>query len=274
MLLKRYTLLASAAIVAAFGSAASAGPITFNPTPFDSAEKNPITTTGGAGLISEYVDFNPAFTSTTAAGIFVTLTSFSPTGLPTGQDQINNRWQIYMEITNLVVTGSESGSTNSTEDFTSSSVTGTIDIYAQSGDTCSATPTSTGLGLSGCAGTHLATGTLESASTLDITGLGLNNSSETFSLVSALSSLSPDLLPAGDLNIDLTVNSGGTVNGTTSDSLFDAPHQDWCSGDGSCEATESVNWDVDAVPEPASLAIFGMGLVAVGFVRRRKRKAA
>jgi hypothetical protein len=45
-------------------------------------------------------------------------------------------------------------------------------------------------------------------------------------------------------------------------------------GDGAFVGVDDVSVDPVNVPEPASLALFGMGLAALGLVRRRKRKTA
>jgi hypothetical protein len=37
-------------------------------------------------------------------------------------------------------------------------------------------------------------------------------------------------------------------------------------------ANDDVKWDIAGIPEPGSLALFGSGLLALGFVARRKRK--
>jgi hypothetical protein len=295
-------LLASAALTAAFAATASAGPITIIDTPFDPVNSdNPtgtITTSAGAGLIAEYLDLSgptsdPTDFNSATGEIFVTVNSF---GGPTDQDQVNNVWQLIAVVTGSVPTPtlttadlspfSVTGTTSS-DGFNSTGVTGTIAIYAVSkathladGGLCTASVTDTSLSLSStCADAQLlATGTLGSTSSLDIANLEETNSTETFSLAAALDSISPDLLPEGPMNIDLTVNSGNPFLGTSTTSLNDSPaptlNNDWCSGDGSCESTETVNWDADAVPEPGSLVLFGSALFGLRLVRRRKNKTA
>ena len=73
---------------------------------------------------------------------------------------------------------------------------------------------------------------------------------------------------AGDYNFTIfdSFGDGMSAGGTYS---VDVGGVIVASGGGDFGSSESTNFSV-AVPEPATLALFGLGLVSLGFARRRK----
>lgn len=115
----------------------------------------------------------------------------------------------------------------------------------------------------GCTGTHFLTGTFSDAAFGGIGGPGLtvnvNNPPDTLTLAS-------DVIAAGLLAPPSTF-------GLTFANLTPGLHIDGATiGAFTADFSGTVSSNV-AAPEPASLALFGVGLLGLGFVANRRRRA-
>jgi hypothetical protein len=287
----RRGLLAGAALLTAFCGTASAGPITINDTPFVPAkDAKTFQTIGGDANLYQTLNFNaaPADGTTSGGGVAVAnVTSFkSPTDTTVAANLA--QWSLYAVI-DYTLAGDWTGITaKGAGDFTSTSLAGTVALYAVSGN-CSfgfnpaqAGP-STIITSAGCTGSpvEIAAGNIDADSsfTLDAgkvnTNTQLETGTEAFDIDATLTSLDASVLTPTDEAIDLTIASGNGFGSNGTDKLVDAPSQYWCTngGSGNC-GSDNANWGADppsAVPEPASVALFGAGLLAFAGRRRRQR---
>jgi PEP-CTERM motif len=118
------------------------------------------------------------------------------------------------------------------------------------------------------------------ASIVDITGLGVTglSSDTTYWIEIAKGGTSTTRIePYTDKNAPL-ISNGPDLEATETTGSFSAtstpPEIALCiSGDDSCASTTDlpITLSINEAPEPASLAIFGSGLLSIGWVRRRRR---
>ncbi|MGH7069248.1 MAG: hypothetical protein ACREFO_04460, partial [Acetobacteraceae bacterium] len=300
--------MATTAISALFGTAAWAGPV-LNPSAVIGLTQGKTTTdftvdptvgpfaaSGGAGTVyqdvtvSSQIKGTKTYTGANNAATYKGDLVIDITGFD--GDSLGSGWQLFAVVRVTSSTGTWSvGDTYGDADFTSSSIAGSVQLYAVEGDLATFTDPSSGgvnvgtttgetnanmsdLGIDNLAGASsgsvcldkgnaksdagtncilLADGTLTGGS-VDISD---QTDTELFSLITALTPEAYAVGPGAFFDtttpgvLDLTIDSGTS---TTAAIGISDPKQTYTT-DG---VGGPVNWQLTAVPEPASLTLFGM----------------
>jgi len=252
MSIRPMNLLAACAVGAlavALTSGAHASTITFTT---DGTPPATISATGGGGFSNQQLVISNGGTDFSLSVQFA-IDELNTPGAPPISFPIVTNYSLYGTI-NVTGVGSTVGG-----NFTSSSFsTLSLNMSQQAGD-CDGGGTLPGL----CAGGNsLFTGTLDSAYNNGTITNGFSDKTQDGTATTVF-----DVVVANDAGLALDLefsNSGGVLSGGA------------CSGvapDLTCDTTDAgVSWQVFSVPEPASLSLFGGGLLAFGAWRRRRNE--